>query len=164
MICNFCKNKDATVSIEHVFDGSAKNIFLCKDCASKIGLDAFSSNIDISIKNLFTRKDVLEKTKIKKLHECPYCGQKLSDILLNAKIGCANCFTIFEHEIIEVLKKKKKNINYTGKLPLESNEDFDKTLSALKLKQKLDSAIKNEEYELAAIFRDELKTLEQEDV
>ncbi len=164
MICNFCKKEEATVSIEHAFDGITKNIFLCEKCASKIGLNAFSSNIDISIKNLFKREETFKKSKVKTLHECPYCGQKLTDIILQSKIGCLNCFTIFEKEITDLLKKKKSDIKYTGKIPRSSNKIFDKTISTMKLKQKLDDAVKNEEYELAAIFRDELKVLEQDNV
>ncbi len=164
MICNFCKNNEATVSIEHVFDGRTKNIYLCKDCASKLGLDTFSNNIDISIKNLFKREESLKRNEIKESLKCKNCGQKLSDIILKQKISCAECFSLFEKEITDILHTRKSDLQYTGKIPMNASESFDKTVSAIKLKQKLKIAVDNEEYELAAIFRDELKSLEQENV
>ncbi len=164
MICNFCKKNDAMVSIEHAFDGVSKNIYLCKDCAKKIGLDAFSNNIDISITNILDKEDSLKKNDGANLNACPSCGQSLNDVVLHHKISCTDCFSTFEKEILAILHNKKKDLKYTGKIPLSSNENFDKAVSVIKLKQQLKNAVEHEEYELAAIFRDELKDLENANV
>ncbi len=160
MICNCCKKTEAVFSIEHVFAGVSKNIYLCRECASKIGLDKFSDNVEISITNILKKDEKINKKEFKSSRFCPTCGQNLSDIIIKQKIACLDCFTVFEKEIKEFLHTKKTDIKYTGKIPLKYNDDFDKAMSVIKLKQKLQNAVENEEYELAAFFRDELKNLE----
>ncbi len=164
MICNFCKKVTAVVSIEHAFDGVSKHIYLCKECAAKVGLDSFSNNIDISITNILKKEEILKQNELKKNLTCPTCSRKLSDIILEQKIACVDCFSTFNKEIVDVLKNKKSDLKYTGKIPISATEEFDKAVSVIKLKQKLKVAVDNEEYEQAAIFRDELKILEGENV
>ncbi len=162
MICNFCKKNEVTVSIEQISDGVSKNLFLCKECAKRFGLGAFSENIDISVTNLFKQQESLSKIQVSP--KCPGCGQRLDDICSNQRIGCAECFSFFKKEISGILQKKRKNLHYTGDIPIEPVKEFTEKISVMELKKQLKKAVEVEDYERAAVLRDEIKRLEDEDV
>ncbi len=164
MICDICKKNQADISVEQVVDKKVKHLFLCRECAKKMGFEMFSENIDISITNLFNKysKYGTEKPPTEYNHiACPYCGRKLSDLKDSKKIGCPNCFLYFKSEILTALKKVKTDIRYTGKVQSSENKEFALQLSIAELKQRLQRALETEEYEQAAMLRDELKALEK---
>ena len=161
MICDICKKEEAVISIEQVSDGFKKNIYLCKDCAAKFGFGVFSEKIDISIKNLFTNYELNKKLEQENSPACPCCGEKLLDIKFKQKIGCPACFSFFQNEIEEMLRKKKKDLRYTGIIPKAKNLFAEKKITSAELKLELRKAIDAEEYEKAAFLRDKLKDLEK---
>lgn len=160
MICDMCKVKKAEVSVEQVADGIVKTIYLCRTCSQRAGFGKFSENIDISITKLLGTdgKDSCENTLEA---VCPQCGRGLNDIEFNHKIGCTECFLFFKSEIISLLKQKKRNLKYSGHIPEVSPIFFNKTQNVAELRQKLKKAVEMEDYENAAVFRDELKALEK---
>lgn len=163
MICDVCKKNQADISVEQVVDKRVKHLFLCRDCARKMGFEMFSENIDISVTNLFNKYST-EKQKAEQPSVCcPYCGIKLSDIKAKRKIGCPNCFLYFQQEIFSILKKVKTDLRYTGQLQSCAAKEFTERLTVNELKQKLQNALNAEEYEQAALLRDELKALEKKD-
>lgn len=164
MICDICKQNEALISVEQISDGVKKNMYLCNECAAKFGFAAFSENIDISVKNIFRKYEFNKQLEQQQQTSpvCPHCGQKLFDIRFKHKIGCANCFMTFQNEIAEILKQKKKDLQYTGAIQKAKVIGFEEKITAAGLKQALQKAIEAEEYERAALLRDELKALEQE--
>ncbi len=162
MICDVCKNKNADISVEQSIGSNVKHIFLCRDCAKKWGLEMFPENLDISITKLLNKYDKNKKNEELNYLSCPYCGKKLSEIQKDKKIGCINCFLCFKSEITNILRKVKTNIKYTGKVQNAVPKEFSQKLSILELKQKLQKALNAEEYEQAALLRDELKALEKQ--
>ena len=61
-----------------------------------------------------------------------------------------------------MLKNIHGSISHTGKLPKKAAEPINRKRELNELKQKLQKAIENQEFEQAAIFRDEIKKLEAE--
>ena len=61
-----------------------------------------------------------------------------------------------------ILKQKKKDLQYTGAIQKAKVIGFEEKITAAGLKQALQKAVEAEEYERAALLRDELKALEQE--
>ena len=80
--------------------------------------------------------------------------------------GCENCYKVFANKLDIVLKKLHGNNRHVGKkLILTPEKRVVTTRKKRKnkideLKEKLQECIKNEEYEKAAIIRDEIKKLE----
>ncbi|UTY33698.1 UvrB/UvrC motif-containing protein [Treponema putidum] len=160
MICDICKLNEAKVSVEQVTDVVTKHIYLCLSCSRRLGFGMFSENIDISITKLLENSDT-SMSEDKKYAQCPVCGQSLSDIKSKQKIGCAECFSFFRAEILEILGQKKKNLRYLGLLQGSSDNSFKEKNCCEELRQKLKEAVEIEDYETAAALRDELKALEK---
>ncbi|NOR44276.1 MAG: hypothetical protein GQ534_01725 [Candidatus Delongbacteria bacterium] len=85
---------------------------------------------------------------------CANCGITLDRVVKSNRVGCAECYDIFATEIDDILYEEIGNNRLTLDFGKQSDEE-----KIIILQDKLDSAIKSEEYELAALLRDELKKI-----
>ncbi|MDA3887027.1 MAG: UvrB/UvrC motif-containing protein [Candidatus Delongbacteria bacterium] len=85
---------------------------------------------------------------------CANCGITIDRVSKSNRVGCAECYDVFADEIDEILFEKIGNNKKTLDFGKQSDEE-----KIIILQEKLDSAIKDEEYELAALLRDELKKI-----
>jgi protein arginine kinase activator len=89
------------------------------------------------------------------------CELKLSDFRAKSWLGCASCYAAFEQEIDAVLvqvhgAREHKGKQYKGcekVLPRDAGVDINE------LRKKLDVAVRNEEFELAAELRDRINRI-----
>ncbi|UTC61780.1 UvrB/UvrC motif-containing protein [Treponema sp. OMZ 788] len=161
MICDMCKLNEASVSVEQVADGITKNIYLCPACSRRLGFGMFSETIDISITKLAGSNDI-NNTDYKTYDRCPICGSSFKDIESKQMIGCMECLSYFRSEIVEILRKNKKNLKCSC---FESDNSSPKNLfennNSEELLEELRKAVQIEDYERAAALRDEIKALEK---
>jgi len=95
-------------------------------------------------------KQILQKTP------CPNCGMNISDIIYYNKFGCSNCYDYFADYSKAILGKKNYLNNNYGKIP--KNPKSTQNIINI-LNTKIHQAIKIEDYESAAKYRDEIKEL-----
>ena len=99
---------------------------------------------------------------------CPKCGASLHDIAQTGKLGCAECWNWFYDDIKQALytahgsPNSPEDLIHIGKIPknykpIKDEEDLKQRM--VKLKYKLDQAIKQEDYENAAKLRDIINDL-----
>ena len=89
------------------------------------------------------------------MKECPVCGSTFDDILYNG-IGCVNCYETFKDKILS-------NFRIHG---FENCKRIEENVSELhkdEIERLLEDAIKKEDYEKAAKYRDCLGELKDED-
>ena len=162
MLCQKCGQNTATTHIKTVINGQVTQQNLCGYCAAKEGFSSFMGN---SISGLLSSmlgqsvrsdKDALEKS-------CPCCGSTFANIAETGKVGCAECYNVFSDELLPYLKRIHGSVIHNGKSP-EKKELIikDDRFKISELKRKLSSLVAEENYEEAAIVRDEIKKLEGE--
>lgn len=175
MVCEICKKKDAIFFIKEVVFGKERQLALCEDCAMKHKETIMPSNMQIEklIKSLldFTgeeTKSTPEKAPKKhKNKRCPVCGSTYDEVILGSTIGCAKCYDTFRSDIDEIVDSISKDISYKGDnkkstktSKTKKTNDIDKDVLLRDYKKDLNDAIKNEDFEKAAMLRDEIKKLE----
>jgi protein arginine kinase activator len=69
------------------------------------------------------------------------------------KLGCSECYTVFNREIQSLLDQEPKN--YRGKYPKRLANFKTFLVDVLKLKEGLKDALQKEDYESAARLRDQ---------
>ena len=158
MLCENCKKNVATTYLKQTINGKTNEIFLCSECASKLGLSQMPSlgdvfGLDNMLPNLFERTSDLAE-----LH-CPTCGISFSDISKRGKVGCADCYSTFSNRLIPALSRIHGNKKHIGKIP-HSFAGKQKSETE-KLKKELEEAISTENFEKAAKLRDKIKELTQ---
>ncbi len=165
MICDICQKKEAIVYVEQTNRLGVKKVNLCRDCAVACGISPEGQEIDRQIGSLFKqlmkdRRDQLVKND----RACPVCGRLRSEILLTGKLGCPECYSIFKSEVKEYFAEKKILAPYSGSLPRRLANFRSVLTDRIWVREKLDAAVKSEDYEKAAFYRDYLRAIEKNSV
>lgn len=168
MLCEKCKKNAAVVHFIKVINGEKTQICLCEDCmkdVTKNPLDLLNIGNDSEkfkniIDEIFNIKDTTKEIKIDVV--CKNCKTRFSDFKDTGLLGCPECYENFSELLKPVLKKTQEDIIYKGKIP-EKDKDYVSDKKALdNLEINLIKAINNEEYELAAVFRDQINEIRNE--
>lgn len=155
MLCTNCGKNQATVHIKRTVNGITKEYMLCSECAAKSELTPSFSDFDSLLKSAFSFMPRSIQTKRK---SCPACGSTIHSISESGKLGCAQCYEVFAEELRPTIARIHANAVYvTGnELPPEKKEEN----RLENLKAQLSKAVNEENYELAAKLRDEIRELE----
>ncbi len=155
MLCTNCGKNQATVHIKRTVNGITKEYMLCSECAAKSEFTPSFSDFDSLLKSAFSFMPRSVQTKRK---ACPVCGSTLHSISESGKLGCAQCYEVFAEELRPTIARIHANAVYvTGnELPPEKKEEN----RLENLKTQLSKAVNEENYELAAKLRDEIRELE----
>lgn len=159
-LCDHCGKQIATVNYHENKNGAVRDLHLCADCASKMGIGMFQEDLfaPLSSFSLFTPA----AGSVKKSPACPLCGTTLAQIQKKGKFGCSSCYDTFA--------EKLDLTPYVGKGYHETNQEKEQTPVLEKntpkkdevreLRTLLQKAIAAEDYEQAAKLRDEIRSKE----
>lgn len=156
MLCENCKKNIANTYFKQTVNGKTNEIFLCSECATKMGLNAITS--DFGFDTFFPQFIELggEQPDV----TCQACGISFKEIMKKGRVGCAQCYDTFKEKLAPAINKIHGNKKHTGKVPnsLANNQQS----KIEKLKRQLDEAVHSENFEQAAVLRDQIKKLENE--
>ena len=161
MLCTICKEKPATVHLTQIVGDKMQKLDLCEDCAKTKGInDPTSFGLaDLDLVLGLGASQQLEQSAGGVELKCPRCGFTQADFKKSGRLGCPECYITFAEGLRGLLKTMHKGTRHTGKAPevlRSTRENADKLKS---LQAKLAKAIKDENYEQAALVRDEIKQL-----
>jgi protein arginine kinase activator len=89
---------------------------------------------------------------------CNECSTQMSDILRHEALGCAHCYEVFQHAICQRLTIDK--LDYKQDVMINKNST-PSSEQLLKLSKDLQDAVNEENFEKAAILRDEITKLKK---
>ena len=176
MLCNKCKKREATTHVKSVVNGKYEEYMLCSACAKELGYNNmwgdFTSDFS-SILGSFFSNALPERTATTR---CPVCNSTFHDISQSSKVGCAKCYEVFYADLMPSIKRIHSNTTHSGKRPphiaqLNSPSHENETVAECvetsakaeiaKLKEELENAVKEQNFELAAELRDKIKEMEE---
>ncbi len=166
MICEKCNEKNATIHFTQIVNGKKKEIHLCEGCANKE--ENINFNMDFSIP--FSMKDILNsmiemggnKDFYKEEKLCDQCKSTYSRFKETGRVGCYKCYDTFKEEFIPLIKRIQGSTEHVGKVPRKIGGPLKIRKEIKSLREDLNKAIGNEEFEEAAKLRDKIKELEKE--
>lgn len=191
MLCDNCGKREANVKYSENINGKTRELNLCEECSKKLGITEIDFNMHIDFSSFFgqfmedfdTPEFMPLFNEVKAL-KCKNCGYTFDDIVNTGKLGCEDCYDVFEDKLDPIIKKiqgANRHVGRIGKLLNESNQNKDsiknesikkqdklnegskanfKEMEIEKLQKELKDAIKEERYEDAAKIRDEIKKLQ----
>ena len=135
-----------------------QKVDLCEECAKQKGLDEPGS---------FSPADILLGLGAAEIEQyaggaelkCRRCGFTQADFKKSGRLGCAECYTTFAEGLEGLLKTMHKGTQHVGKVPQSVQQSPDSTERLKALRKKLEKAVNDEDYELAAGLRDEINQL-----
>ena len=148
MKCDNCKEREAKIHFTSVINGVVEECHLCEICA-------------VGIKN-----NIYEHFPVHKLFEsfnvdkiCSNCGLSYDKFKSTGKLGCSNCYDAFGEELSYTIRGIHGHTKHIGKVLKRGSERFSDLDDIKILDEKLREAIKLEEYEKAAVLRDEINKI-----
>jgi protein arginine kinase activator len=139
--------------------GTSIELHLCEQCARERGFSTTGNKIDISLGGLFSGVADGSAEVAGKAQTCPVCGFTVSDIKKLNKAGCADCYRHFRGDIISILRRDGIELAYTGPLPVKLEAFRATSVDPENLRKELQRAIDQEDYELAAYYRDRIRAV-----
>ena len=91
---------------------------------------------------------------------CPGCGFSQADFKKTGRLGCAQCYETFAEGLNSLLKAMHKGTHHTGKIPERISKKIERETAVKTLQRDLEKAVEQENYESAAMIRDQLRQLE----
>lgn len=163
MLCDLCKKNQATIFLESVGKNGKKKINLCFSCAVSRGIA--TPIPEPEAKKIAAVFNEIEERELKNdenaLRLCPICGTSLKKIKETHFAGCPECYETFKTEITEELKTHNFYSKYVGSMPKRLASFRNALTDRIDIQAKLNLAVKQENYEKAAVYRDFLRALER---
>ncbi len=162
MLCQKCHKNLATIRYAEVVDGKVTDLQLCSDCLSRI--QDSTSGFELagaapSPKRLGAARETPAPAGPSLV--CRACGASLQHALKAGRVGCSACYTQFADSIDSIIRNMHGALRHRGKAP-RVDDTREQLRSRLQNKRALlRSSLKLENYEEAAVIRDEIKALEE---
>lgn len=164
MQCQICNKRAAVIHLTEITDGMRTEMHLCEHCAQQQGIAAKSH---ISINELLNGLLTVQPTEDELLGSseremaCPHCGFTLHQFRKGGVLGCPHDYEVFEKSLLPLIEKAHNGrTNHCGKVPSRTPQDTKAEIERSNLRQQLQTAVQNEDYELAAKLRDQIDQLE----
>ena len=96
------------------------------------------------------------------LTRCPVCDFSLDDFKRIGRLGCSNCYNVFMEEILPLLDISPLDTvptSQSGNTPIHASKAAQEHMDLSMLKEQMQKAIKEENYEEAAKLRDAINAL-----
>jgi protein arginine kinase activator len=119
MLCENCKEREATVHFTEIMNGRVQKHHLCKECAAQMEMMGYASN-EVPFVKLLTGMLAAGQTQEQgenplQYVRCPKCGMTYEEFTRVGKFGCAECIDVFGPLIGDHMKKLHGSDTHTGK-------------------------------------------------
>ncbi len=157
MKCQHCGNNEAEYQYTITIGDHQIERYLCAACAKQLGYE--TKDTGLSFDQLFS--DFLNTTAQKKELEavCPRCGSTWREIQGSGKVGCAECYHTFSERLLPYVQKIHGTVVHVGRIPLKEAAAQETEGIIARLQAQLDAAVEEQNYEQAAVYRDEIRAL-----
>lgn len=158
IMCEECGKNRATVHLTDVVSGRPVRHDYCAECYAarqaprEGGPAAFLSQILAAL-----------APELKELgaRQCPACGINYLEFRQSMRLGCATDYQVFEKPLERLLERIHGNTHHCGKVPSGTGNPAADCSRLRSLRRRMEQAVSEENYELAAELRDHIKELEE---
>ncbi len=162
MLCDVCKKNEATVHLTQIVENKMQTIDLCETCSKAKGVDdptGFSlASLLVGLGAAQDESTPTEAAETTEETRCAKCGFSAADFKKAGRLGCSECYSTFADQLDGLLKTMHKGTKHAGKVP-GGAKTRDTAEKVLQLQAQLEQAVQTEDFERAAVLRDEIKKL-----
>lgn len=161
MLCDVCKENEATVFFTQIVEGKMQKVNLCESCSKTKGV---SDPTGFALADLLLGLGAAQQVtgSGEEQLRCPVCGFTQTDLKKTGRLGCSACYETFEEGLDPVIKAMHKGTKHAGKVPERLHRTIMLGDRMNGLRRDLEKAVEEENYEGAADLRDQIKQLEKE--
>lgn len=170
MLCGKCKQREATVHIVRMGAKQKVQMDLCPVCAEKY-YGKMKDNMAFSQEGSALLKAIMANPQQFGImfsggaddKRCPVCQTTGKIIRKTGLAGCPECYRVFADEFQPVIDKVQKAGAHCGYVPEGLLTTLEKRNTLQKLQKEITELIEREEYEEAAVIRDRIRAMEEND-
>lgn len=164
MLCSNCMAKDADFHYKYIKNGVSGEVHLCHECARNLGYIKDTEPLFSPTSFLGELLSIphFVHTPIE-TSVCPNCNTSFDYIRRTGFVGCDKCYDTFSKSIDAILSKIQPSTVHKGKLNGAEGKKIERDNTLKDLKEKLQRAILDENYEEAAVIRDKIKEFEKKE-
>ena len=169
MKCQKCE-KPATFHITDLSGDEVLALHLCPDCAKTYlqpeepeGQPAAPTTMGF-LQQQLKLEQTAEDLKELDARECPVCGISFYEFRQNGRLGCPHDYEFFGSELEPLLLNVHGGQEHVGKKPLRGSNDTESRTQIIRMRREMKEAVEKEDYERASQLRDQISTLEGEDL
>ncbi len=175
MLCEQCRQREATTHIRRVINGAAEEHHLCGECARESGAAVPNITLPVMGDFGFQLGDLfsnflgssfggMTQAALPTGRRCAACGASLAEIARDGRVGCAACYDTFFDQLRPTLQRIHGGLQHKGKAPTLDpaiEREAKRRADAERLREDITAAVREERYEEAARLRDEVRKLEE---
>ena len=179
MMCEECHNHEAVFTVTLTSGEGVNRKHLCGECMKKMELNLGDGDIHSFLSSILS---IFSSAQSDDSPVCSGCGLRYSTFEKTGKLGCAQCYHDFAGKLTPMLKRIHGNTQHNGRTPraMEGEASAATATQAVtpeekampkeapsteslreELRRKMDEAVNEENFEAAAMYRDQLKALAQ---
>lgn len=165
MMCEECGIRPAKFHLMTITNDERTERNLCPVCMAKYqkqlpGLD-FSNLAGILNSILENKSGRAQEAEDPALAEltCEQCGMTYAEFQKCGMLGCAQCYKTFKQPLDALLQRVHGNTQHAGRIPGGVRSGVSLRMNIDRLRQRLQKAVAEEEYEQAAKLRDSIRAL-----
>ncbi len=165
MMCEDCGIRPAKFHLMTIINGDRVERNLCPGCMARHqkqipGIDF--SNLAGILNSILENRGSDEQDRLDAEAQnivCEQCGMTYAQFQKCGMLGCANCYQAFKTPLTALLQRVHGNTQHAGRVPGGAHNGTSIRMNIDRLKQKLQKAVEDEEYEQAARLRDAIRAL-----
>ncbi len=161
MLCERCNAQPATVHMKQIANNEMTELHLCQSCAAEMEIPISFDNIFQGFLDSFFTSTGGKSAATPKNEVCSQCGTTYQDFKNTGRLGCENCYMVFQNELSGIFKNVQGSFQHQGKFPKRAGVKLIAKREIDKLKLELARAIENEAFETAAALRDKIREMER---
>lgn len=167
MTCDQCREREAVVQFTQVAGGRVTTLHLCEKCAAEKGVTTTEEVTKSAVGSLVAALGVAGPAAaalraVEGGATCGGCGATLQDIRQTGRLGCAECYRVFDGALRDLLRRLHGATVHLGEryaapgaVPSAARGE-----EVAALREQLRLAVETENFELAAELRDRLRAAE----
>ena len=164
MQCQICNKRTATIHLTEISEGVRTEMHICERCATEQGIAAQSQiSVNDLLSNLLASQPSDDEllASADDVSTCPNCGFTLDRLRKEGTLGCPHDYEVFQHSLLPLIERAHNGSStHCGKVPSKIPAETRQLAELSQLRQELEKAVRNEDYERAAELRDKIKPLE----
>lgn len=167
-LCEECGVNEACYTISVMMGGQITQRHLCADCMAKMNMNLAAGNVKHLLSAIMSAlTGAVEESAAPAVSPeedvaCERCGTTLSQFTKSGKLGCPTCYTSFREQLTPMLQQIHGRVQHAGRKPLNTESAQRRRSMYEQLTRHLEAAVAVEDFETAAVIRDQLRRLNTE--
>ncbi len=160
MLCEECQKNEATVSITVTVGSEVKTRRLCPECMKRMEQSLTKGDVQGFLSAILSMMGASSAEEL----TCGGCGLKYSEFEKTGRLGCAQCYQDFSERLDPLLQRIHGRNQHAGRRPngAELPKEDENAILLAELRRKMEEAVANENFEDAAKYRDEIRSLSEQ--